>query len=120
MVTVDPQKDLGNARDAQRLQDVQLILSAVYQYAQEHQGVLPETITTIETEICRSGVNVDCDTDGLVNLNVLTGSYLLALPADPKSATRNSTHYTIVKTDQRVTVSAPGTEQATGVIHVTR
>lgn len=120
MVTVDPNKKLSNARDAQRLEDVQTILNAVYQYSIENQGVLPATIPTIPTDICRSGVNVDCETDRLVNLNMLTGSYLLALPADPKFATKTSTHYTIVKTDQRVTVAAPGTEEAASIIQVTR
>lgn len=120
MVTVDPNKKLSNARDAQRLEDVQTILNAVYQYSIENQGVLPDTITTVPTEICRSGVNVDCETDQLVNLNMLTGSSLLALPADPKSATKTSTHYTIVKTDQRVTVSAPGAEEVKSPIEATR
>lgn len=120
MIGVDPNKELGEARDAQRLKDIQIILDAVYRYSVEHKGSLPDTITTIETDICRSGVNVDCSTEGLVNLNMLTGSYIVAIPADPKGATPTSTHYRIVKSEDRVTVSAPDSERATSRIEVTR
>ena len=43
-------------------------------------GNLPSGITTSTLGICRSGVGVDCT--GLANLNVLTGSYVVGIPAD--------------------------------------
>jgi len=119
IVAINPTKQLGDARNAQRRSDVNTILNAVYQYSIDNNGNLPTTITTTAAEICRSGVNVDCATESLINLNVLTGSYIVALPADPQDATATSTKYTIMKSGNRVTVAAPEAEQA-ATISVTR
>ena len=56
---------------------------------------------------------------GLINLNVLTGSYVVGLPNDPQAATATSTKYTIFKNGNRVTVKAPSAEQ-NATISVTR
>lgn len=117
IVAINPTKQLGDARNAQRRADVNTILNAVYQYSIDNNGNLPSTITTTVTAVCRSGVNVTCTS--LINLNVLTGSYIVALPADPQSATITSTNYTIVKSGNRVTVASPGAEQG-ATISVTR
>ncbi len=119
IVAINPTKQLGDARNAQRRSDVNTILNAVYQYALDHNGTIPSTITTSATEICRSGVNVNCT--GLINLNALTGSYIVALPADPQAATATSTKYTVLKdaVSSRITVAAPSAEQS-AVITVTR
>jgi len=117
IVAINPTKQLGDARNAQRRADVNTILNAVYQYSIDNNGALPSSINTIMTNICRSGVNVDCTS--LVNLNMLTGSYLVALPADPQSATTSDTNYAIVRSNSRITVTAPGAEQ-NALITVTR
>ncbi|HRH93072.1 MAG TPA: prepilin-type N-terminal cleavage/methylation domain-containing protein [Candidatus Peribacteria bacterium] len=115
IVAINPTKQLGDARNAQRRSDVNTILNAVYQYSIDHNGNLPSTITSVTTPVCKSGVNVDCVTDGYVNLNMLTGSYIVGLPNDPQSATATSTNYTIVKVNNRVTVAAPGAEQGASI-----
>ncbi len=117
IVAINPTKQLGDARNAQRRADVNTILNAVYQYSIDNSGNLPTAITTTATEVCRSGVNINCTS--LINLNVLTGSYVVALPADPKDATATSTKYTIVKAGNRITVAAPSAEQGV-TISVTR
>ncbi|OGJ62597.1 hypothetical protein A3A67_02535 [Candidatus Peribacteria bacterium RIFCSPLOWO2_01_FULL_51_18] len=120
IVAINPTKQLGDARNAQRRADVNTILNAVYQYSIDNNGSLPAAIPTSGTEICKSGVNVDCTS--LVNLNVLTGSYLVALPNDPQADVAGvSTDYTISKdaTTSRVTVAALEAEQS-ATISVTR
>ena len=119
IVAINPTKQLGDARNAQRRSDVNTILNAIYQYSIDNNGNLPSTITTTTTAICKSGVNVDCT--GLINLNVLTGSYIVGLPNDPQTATATSTNYTVAKdaTSKRITVAAPGAEQ-NATISVTR
>lgn len=115
IVAINPTKQLGDARNAQRRSDVNTILNAVYQYSIDNNGNLPSAITTTNRVICKSGVNVDCDADG-VNLNVLTGSYLVGLPNDPQVlSTSTGTNYWVVKTNGRVTVSAPGAEQGASI-----
>lgn len=109
IVAINPTKQLADARNAQRRIDVSTILNAVYQYSVDHDGQFPATITVITTEICRSGTNIDCT--GLINLNVLTGSYIPSIPVDPSTATETSTKYTILKLGGRITVAAPDAEQ---------
>lgn len=122
IVAINPTKQLGDARDAQRRSDVNTILNAVYQYAIDNNGNLPSDIpegTDPETDsdqICATG-----QTCGGVSLDVLTGSYLVSIPLDPSVASSSSgTNYYIMQdANGRITVSAPGAEQADS-ISVTR
>lgn len=122
IVAINPTKQLGDARDAQRRSDVNTILNAVYQYAIDNNGNLPSDIpegTDPETDsdqICATG-----QACGGVSLDVLTGSYLVSIPLDPSVASSSSgTNYYIMQdANGRITVSAPGAEQADS-ISVTR
>lgn len=122
IVAINPTKQLGDARDAQRRSDVNTILNAVYQYAIDNNGNLPSNIptgtdpTTDSDQICATG-----QTCGGVSLDVLTGSYLVSIPLDPSVASSSSgTNYYIMQdANGRITVSAPGAEQADS-ISVTR
>ncbi|PIR49017.1 hypothetical protein COU80_01225 [Candidatus Peregrinibacteria bacterium CG10_big_fil_rev_8_21_14_0_10_55_24] len=130
IVAINPTKQLGDARDAQRRSDVNTVLNAVYQYAIDHNGNLPSCIDTEEKGVCTSGS--DCaayaagDSGGPAtgcNLDVLTGSYLVSIPVDPQGTPGTSVEYTgynIARTAAgRVTVTAPEAEQ-TATISVTR
>ena len=93
IVAINPAKQLGDARNAQRRADVATILSAVYQYIIDHGGTVPATINTFDSftaasttcddiitdadgsdyEICKSNVNA-CAQTNLENyiVNVLS------------------------------------------------
>ena len=120
IVAINPTKQLGDARNAQRRSDVKTILDAVYQYALDNNGNVPAGITTTSKMVCKSGVDIDCDADG-VSLNTLTGSYVVAIPSDPQAlSTATGTNYRIQSIQNgRITVSAPGAEQGAS-ISVTR
>jgi prepilin-type N-terminal cleavage/methylation domain-containing protein len=122
IVAINPTKQLGDARDAQRRSDVNTVLNAVYQYAIDNNGTMPSNIPTgTAGEICVTDT-ADCDGGG-VYLDALTGSYLVKLPTDPQAgATATGTDYFIVRdaTSNRITVSAPNTEQEATDISVTR
>ena len=120
IVAINPTKQLGSARDAQRRSDVNTILNAVYQYSIDFNGQLPSGIPNTATVICKNNLPTGC-----VNLSVLTGSYLVGIPVDPSITVANTasgTNYFIRQdaTTHRVTVTAPGAEQTTGGISVTR
>ena len=119
IVAINPTKQLGDARNAQRRSDVNTILNATYQYALDNNGNIPASITTTATKICKSGMPVNCQFG--INLNALTGSYVVAIPSDPSTSTATGTNYTIMKnpTTSRITVAAPGAEQG-ATITVTR
>jgi len=116
ILAINPGKQLGDTRNAQRRADVTTILNAVYQYYIDS-GSLPSTIpSSTAAYICRVAPCTDT-----VDLSVLTTNeeYLTAIPADPLAGTAN-TGYTIFRsTNNRVTVAAPLAEQ-NATISVTR
>ncbi len=117
IIAVNPSKQFDDAKNTQRWSDVNTILSAVYQYAVDNNGVIPATITATQTEICKTGGTCA----GLIDLGVLTTAekYLVAIPTDPTGVSTNGAGYEILKTGNgRVTVVAPDTAKAT--ISVTR
>lgn len=118
ILAINPGKQLGDTRNAQRRADVNSILNATYQYTIDNNGTLPAAITTTPTAVCKTGGTCT----GLIDLSVLTASekYLTSMPFDPNGATTNSTDYNISKSaNGRVTVAAPGAEQS-ATITVTR
>lgn len=125
ILAINPTKQLGDTRNAQRRVDVNTILNAVYQYAIDNSGTLPASIPTSAT--CSTpATNQICKTGGtctsLVDLTVLTTSekYLVSIPFDPTGATTNGAGYFIAKSaNGRVTVCAPSAEQS-ATITVTR
>lgn len=122
IIAINPSKQLGDTRNAQRAADVTTILNGVYQYSLDNNGAIPAGITTTATEMCATGAS-SCT--GLVDLSVITANeeYLTALPKDPQCSSTCATNgngYKILKTaNNRITVSAPAAEQGR-VISVTR
>lgn len=118
ILAINPAKQLGDTRNAQRRADVNTVLNAVYQYAIDNNGALPATITTATTSICKTGGTCT----GLIDLGVLTTNqkYIVSMPFDPASSTPNDSGYSIFKSaNGRITVVAPGAEQG-ATISVTR
>lgn len=136
IIAINPGKNLGDSRNAQRSADVSTILNATYQYSLDNNGVLPPvgsrtgavvipTAPTAAAEICNT-TTVTCT--GLVDLAVLTtnGKYLVAIPKDPQAPTcttgcgANGTGYSVQKdANGRLTINAMNPEQGK-TITVTR
>lgn len=111
IIAINPNKQLGSARDTQRRSDVGTILNAITQYMIDHNGSLPAGIPTGTAKaICATGA-ASCNNG--VSLADLTnsGTYLVKIPVDPQVESGTGTNYTILQTaGRRITVSAPGTE----------
>jgi len=108
LVAVNPARQFANARDTQRRADLYGMTNALYQYAIEHNGVMPVSITVTPTHVGTGG--------GLVNLaTILVPTYIAAMPKDPSTGTDADTQYTIYRdANGRVVASAsseltPGT-----------
>lgn len=123
IIAINPGKNLGDSRNAQRSADVNTLINGTYQYVLDNNGALPligartgaVVITTTATEICNTTA-VSCT--GLVDLASLTtaGKYLVAIPKDPSCPTgcnANGVGYTIAKdANGRLIVNAPGAENS--------
>jgi len=127
IIAINPGKQLGDTRNAQRQADVTTILNAVYQYALDNNGVVPATITASPTEMCKTGVaGATCTSSSLIDLSTVTasGKYVASLPIDPQCPTgcnANGNGYKISKdaTTGRITVANINVEQGKN-ISVTR
>ena len=117
ILAINPSKQLGDTRNAQRRSDVLSITNAVYQYMIDNNGTAPTAIPTTGT--CSTTANLISTSStagagtGAIDLwtTLVTASstYLNAMPRDPLAST--STGYGIVKATSanggRVTVCAP-------------
>ena len=114
ILAVNPQKQLLDAKNAQRKADVNTIISAVYQSAVDNKGVMPGAnvpiAPTAAMEICTSSVSATCTAATLADLSSLISSqtYLTSIPVDPAGNVTNGAGYKIQKTaNGRITVIAP-------------
>lgn len=125
IVAINPARQIGLARNAQRSSDVNTILNAIHQYAVDNNGFIPSTIpvnANCEGEetfrICQTGGTCT----GLVDLSVLTTNetYLVSMPLNPGlSGTEHTGYNTVQSINGRVTVCAPDAYNDV-VISVTR
>lgn len=131
ILAINPTKQLGDTRNAQRRSDVLTILNALYQYSLDNNGAFPSyvasstvdscDIATTENEICQEALGC-----GNINLSdELVGAsstYLVSIPVDPSvevDAAAGSGYFASLLTNGRVTVCAPNAEQGAD-ISVTR
>ena len=102
IVAINPARQLGSTRDAQRKSDIGTIYKAVNQYLIDN-GHYPTTITTTLTPICdpaKSCTGID--------LSSLVPVYLSAIPKDANATTDSG--YEIAKVGTNVYLEAPDTE----------
>jgi type IV pilus assembly protein PilA len=124
ILAINPTKQLGDTRNAQRRSDVLTILNAVYQYSIDNNGEMPSMPVTDRDTACASTNHAtseirrtaSSDLTGSVNLfsslvvSAASSTYLVAIPADPlRDAETQDTGYHIFRTSTggRVTVCAP-------------
>lgn len=123
IVAINPTKQMGDARDAQRRSDVNTLLNAIYQYAIDNDGDLPGCLSGAVLPVGPQNICVAGDCSGVTDgcdLSALNTDYIVSIPTDPSGATGNDTNYDVEITNGRVTVSAPAKEQSAEAISVTR
>lgn len=104
LIAVNPARQMGQARNAERAAEVNAILSAINQY-QIDNATLPACITTSDSCIGTTGC---CD----LTSAIVTGGYIADIPIDPAAGCNaTNTCYNVKKTTtNRVNVSAPNAE----------
>jgi len=100
LVAVNPARQFAGARDTQRKSDLYAITNAIYQYAAEHNGLIPSTISDQPESIGTA--------PGLVNLaSDLVPLYVATMPKDPQTGTDENTRYSIYRNiDGRIVATA--------------
>ncbi len=117
ILAINPTKQLGDTRNAQRRADVLTIINAIYQYSLD-EGVLPNDLGD---EIADEGDCYTVDEAGIGTANTesvlastltdLTASstYLSQIPDDP-SLDGSGDYSVVLRSSGRVTVCAPAAE----------
>lgn len=123
LIALNPARQFAQARNSQRVSNVNAILNAIGQYTADNQGDLPAGIPT----------GTAAEIDGTL-CDELLPEYLPALPTDPDSNSDGAevvegdcgtlgagdVEYEVLEdADNRITVSAPNAE-LTATIEVTR
>lgn len=113
ITAINPSKQIGDARNAQRRSDVNTILNGVYQYTIDNEGTPPAGITDVPTEICL--MTASCNHG--ISLDLLSGSYLAGMPSDPTAdLTGTGTDYFIsISENGRISVTAPNAESGISI-----
>jgi len=124
-VALNPAGRLAQARDARRISDVDVLLTAAQEYVVDNAGVLPPGISTTADTMIGTGpsspaylVNTGgCNiptSSATFNVNSSTFSkYFLSAPRDPATGTAAETFYAITasSTTGIVTIKACATEK---------
>lgn len=136
LVAVNPGRQFAQARDTQRRSDLLQITNAIYQFAAEHEGNLPDTdnddtlsnFPTTATCIGTGGTCFNLGTAGAQDGadagtaidDPVVPTYIAGIPEDPSTGITADTGYTIYldSTTGRVIASASG--ELAGVITVER
>jgi len=129
LVAVNPGRQFAQARNTQRRSDLYSITNAIYQFAAEHDGVLPDTDGDDATSNFPASPQCIGNGGGCFNLGAATNeagtetvvpTYIADIPVDPQTGTPGDTGYTIYQdANGRVVASASG-ELSEGIISVTR
>jgi prepilin-type N-terminal cleavage/methylation domain-containing protein len=130
IVAINPNRQLAQARNAERRSEITSILNAVYQYSIDSNGSFPAGLTN-DTKLevldgalatnyatnCTGNATVATGTaDGVRLDNVLVATYLAAIPSDPQqpsaAVAAHCMGYAILKnsTTNRITVYADKAE----------
>jgi len=129
LVAVNPGRQFSQARDTQRRADLYSLTNAVYQFAAEHNGNLPDTDADDATSnFPTTATCIGTNTPTCFNLaaagnaastETVVPTYIAGMPTDPSTGTAANTQYTILQdANGRVVASASG--ELTATITVTR
>ena len=128
LVAVNPQRQFAQARDTQRRSDLYALTNAIYQFAAEHNGNLPDTdaddatsnFPTTATCIGDTAPCFDMAAAGnAAGTETVVPTYIPAMPMDPSTGTAANTQYFVsVDVNGRVVASASG--ELAGMLTVTR
>ncbi len=125
LVAVNPNRQLAQARNAERKSEVIAISNAVYQFTMDNNGLpagidatLRNVVSTSGTTTCTivGSVALATNVSDFVTAVTSTVSYVASIPRDPQVASTGCSDYLIqTVTGNRVIVSAPRAESSASI-----
>ena len=120
ILAINPTKQLGDARNAQRRSDVLTILNAIYQYTIDPGHTMADFTLSANDDVCDA-----TDTDAFSLEGLLAPTYIATTPLDPDPSVGvagvSSGYYINQNSNGRITVCAPSAANDNGAtINVTR
>lgn len=109
ITAINPNRQLAQARDAERVSEIRKISNALDLYATNNGGVYPEGLTSWYQDICSLDGGVDC-----VDLSVLVPTYLDEIPLDPDGVTRYKVG--VDGNTGQVSIQSPVAEQVSQIV----
>ena len=127
LVAINPPRQISQANDVKRKDDLNVILNSLYQYSIDHSGFPSGIATTIKViGTSGSGCAAACGTlsppDACIDLSsALAPIYVNSVPFDPKTGSNTNTRYGVWKSEtyNRITIKACDAENES-VIEVSR
>ncbi len=121
LIAINPARQFAQARNNQRLSNVNAILNAIGQRMADNKGIFDGAVNATQTcpriDTGAGGITVDTDyaiwsgaggSGNWLNLSCLVTTYIPSFPKDPKAPATNDTGYVLrVDTGGRVTIKAP-------------
>ncbi|SRR3989339_601981 len=120
LTAINPNRQLGQARNARRQADIQSIIEAVSQYSID-KGYPPADIPqglSLAKPLCQFSMTyAECDAMNGFHLRMLSGTYLPEMPKDPLLVQSGTgTRYKIYRNeDRRVFIFATGAEDGKSI-----
>ncbi len=99
-MAINPTKQFADARNSQRVNDINNLQAAIQQYVVTNKGVLPTGLNTTQKQLgtCSAGGNTGCSAAAAacLDLSSVLAGYIPSIPKDPQSGTPATTLYSVV------------------------
>ena len=126
IVALNPTKQLGDTRNAERRSDVNAVLNAVYQYAIDNNGTFPsgiDAVTASAQVLGTAGSGCDSTCTATTTLAAcldlsgdLVSDYIVGIPQDPSTGSASNTDYYINRLGNgRIAVGSCDAEQSASI-----
>ncbi len=128
LVAVNPGRQFAQARDTQRRSDLYSVTNAIYQFAAEHNGNVPDTDNNDKTSNFPKtptciGTGGSCfnlaNASNQAHQEVIVSTYIAVIPKDPSKGIDADTKY-MINIDENGRIVATAAGELISVISITR
>jgi prepilin-type N-terminal cleavage/methylation domain-containing protein len=124
LVSVNPNRQLAQARNLTRKSDITDIYNALEAYSVKNSANIVNTITTSYQEICDTGTRSTTNSlpsatycDNKIDLRLLVPTYITSIPKDSRATGVANTGYEVAKTNtNQISIKAKNPELGESIV----